>query len=585
LYRSALVQSLRIKYNEGVSRSVIGIMARKFEEGKFDSGEYYFSLATPFARKAVFDKETYGRLMMNKGTYYYLKGDKVAADKAYYEGLDDVKSRGLAESEIAMRLLYNLHFTKALLNQLPAALQYLQEAEVIAIRRKDNFLREVLIAKANIYLGSKRLDSAKNIVERIIARSNEQFHFNDRIVITSLYERMGKPEWAIPYLTDGIRKAEQARMYLARASMQIMLGRVYNKLGRYREAELVLLPAFNESISKKLDNLGDLCNALIETYRHMGKYQDIAALQEHRYRWREATMTKEHAVALNESNLKYRTAEKDKELASNQLQLTKQKNVLFRQKALIAGISLVALTLLLIFYVFRRSAARKARLKEQELFLLKQQREIDALKFRIEGEEGERQRLAMDLHDGIGSMVSSALMQLSVLERQAPGVSKTDTYIDVTGILRQTASDIRKTANNLMPDSLLRLGLADAVTEYISSLQKPSSMKIDVQFYGDVDASEQRLQLIVYRIIQELALNVVKHSHATKALVQIILNEDYLTITVEDNGRGIQDIEEARGSGIRNIKERVEQLKGLISIDSASGKGTSIHVEFDQKRF
>ena len=224
-------------------------------------------------------------------------------------------------------------------------------------------------------------------------------------------------------------------------------------------------------------------------------------------------------------------------------------------------------------------------MKEQELILLKQQSEINELRSKMEGEENERQRFSMELHDGIGAQLSSALMHLSSLKDNVPEVLGSASFGDVENILTSTADDLRQVSRNLIPDTLQRLGLSEALSEYVASVKKPAKLHLHFQKYGPLETVSEELQLFVYRIVQELIHNIIKHAQANYALVQVINNSKFISITSEDDGVGFEHEKLSSGHGLRNIQTRVHQLNGSFYITSAPHKGTSIDIQLGVKIF
>lgn len=209
---------------------------------------------------------------------------------------------------------------------------------------------------------------------------------------------------------------------------------------------------------------------------------------------------------------------------------------------------------------------------------------MDLLKSAMEGEEQERQRLARELHDGIGSMISSAIMRLSLLAKQEKGIDTSDNYKDVLQLLQETGSEVRKTAHNMMPDTIYKQSIYEAVKTYVDSVAKGSSLNIDVQFYGITGEFTQHCKLVIYRIIQELVHNIVKHAQAKHAIVQGVMNQDRFTITVEDDGKGFDTLSGKRGMGLKNVESRVKSLCGEFQVESRPDKGTTIYIDFDCKQ-
>ena len=149
-------------------------------------------------------------------------------------------------------------------------------------------------------------------------------------------------------------------------------------------------------------------------------------------------------------------------------------------------------------------------------------------------------------------------------------------------MLDESMSELRRIAHNMMPESLVKLSLNDALKDYCMYVTKNSTVVFDYQGIGldDMDP-ENTIKTSIYRIIQELVNNILKHAGATNALVQIIWREGVIYITVEDNGTGFNtaDVTMANGIGFKNTSSRVNYLKGKMDVQSAPGQGTSVHIE------
>ncbi len=151
-------------------------------------------------------------------------------------------------------------------------------------------------------------------------------------------------------------------------------------------------------------------------------------------------------------------------------------------------------------------------------------------------------------------------------------------------MLDNSIKELLMVAHNLMPENLVKFGLDTALKEFCESITDSGVLKVSyhtsginrVQLVGDTE-------IIVYRIIQELINNTVKHAGATEIIVQLLAHNGKLNITVEDNGKGfdVHTLDMAKGFGWRNIKNRVEHLKGTLQVTSTPGKGTGVTFEFN----
>ncbi|MBA4850558.1 sensor histidine kinase [Emticicia sp. BO119] len=200
--------------------------------------------------------------------------------------------------------------------------------------------------------------------------------------------------------------------------------------------------------------------------------------------------------------------------------------------------------------------------KKLELALIQSQHKI------IESQETERQRLAKDLHDELGGTLSAIKGRMANEEVRPETIT----------LIEKAIEDLRSVSRNLMPPELANEGLVHAVYYTIERIQSSSPIEFTFISFGKEQRLNQDSELNIYRVISELVNNVLKHSQATKAIIQLIYYETYLSISVEDNGIGIKTNQNNWGIGLKNIHSRVEFLRAKLNIDSGS-KGTTVIIE------
>jgi signal transduction histidine kinase len=198
----------------------------------------------------------------------------------------------------------------------------------------------------------------------------------------------------------------------------------------------------------------------------------------------------------------------------------------------------------------------------------------------VQGEENERIRLARDLHDGIGGMLSATKMRFMALRHDNEGLVSSPKYLEAMGLLDIMGDEIRKTSHNLMPEVLLKQDLAEALRTYCNTIQTGIDLHIDFQSFGTFETLPNDFKLNIYRIVQELLKNTVQHAKATYAIVQLMRLEAYITVSIEDNGIGFNTDETKDGIGLHNLKTRVLSLEGHYTLKSEPGKGTMVYIEF-----
>ena len=291
-------------------------------------------------------------------------------------------------------------------------------------------------------------------------------------------------------------------------------------------------------------------------------------------------------------------SELESEKRAQQLRLSKleteQKNndisnykklLIFKEKintySIIFIIISIALIILLLYAYKQRAKSMKQR---DELHALamekeKQNSKISTLTALLEGQEQERGRLARDLHDGLGGLLSGTKLQLSYLnphqsENIEEGISKSISQID------GAVDELRRVAHNLMPDLLMKYGLKVGVQEFASRMSN-TALEIHTEFINYSNSLSEEKQLIVYRIIQELVNNAIKHAQTSEIIIQISEEENVLNLTVEDNGQGFdtKSLNLKKTAGIHNIESRVQFLKGTMNIRSEINIGTSVELQ------
>ena len=156
---------------------------------------------------------------------------------------------------------------------------------------------------------------------------------------------------------------------------------------------------------------------------------------------------------------------------------------------------------------------------------------------------------------------------------------------DIYKVIEQldgSVTELRRIARNMMPESLLQLGLEVSLRDMCDALNSPAT-SVEFQAFSINAALPKETQITVYRIVQELLANAIRHANATEILVQCSQNENTFYITLEDNGRGFDTsmLPLQKGIGISNVKNRVDFLKGKMDINSTPAQGTTVNIEFN----
>jgi len=240
----------------------------------------------------------------------------------------------------------------------------------------------------------------------------------------------------------------------------------------------------------------------------------------------------------------------------------------------ISGGAVLFLSLASCFFLWRW-AVQKKRLAEQQIKQLIQEKQLVATQSVLDGETRERARLARDLHDGLGSLITGAKLQLLEMKQGVKlEYADVERFDRALGLLDDSVSEMRRVAHHLMPDSLSRFGLKPAVTDFCKNLPT-----VQFAYYGDESRLDPNMEVMLYRSIHELVNNALKHAGATRIMVQIIQEPDRIAFTVQDDGIGFNPSAITEGMGLQNIRTRVEAYNGMLDINSKAGEGTEINGE------
>ena len=195
-----------------------------------------------------------------------------------------------------------------------------------------------------------------------------------------------------------------------------------------------------------------------------------------------------------------------------------------------------------------------------------------------EAQEAERKRISEGLHNGVAQLLYAAKLKLDQISWDKDPARLAEYKKQVDHFLVEAISETRRISHELMPGILGEMGL-EAALEDIGRNFSDARLDLQCQVYPLDQPLEKHLQLAIYRIVQELANNIVKHAGATKASIQLRQQQGYLALLAEDNGVGFDPrAEHPQGIGLKTIRDRVSLLQGTMEIDSRPDKGTLISI-------
>lgn len=363
------------------------------------------------------------------------------------------------------------------------------------------------------------------------------------------------------------------------------LGYAHSALGNYKKA--LKYYHIKPSINFGKNNL------LFESQQYWSLYlvfkdlkQFDSALYYAEQEKRTLKLYKEYESAIKQKEIEtiYKTAEREKQL------LQKDKELLIEQKKKRNNRNLLiaALTMLLFggitAFLLHKNIKRKQLLAEQDKELqtqkvatLMKEQELKAIDAMIEGQEKERQLIANDLHDDLGGLMATVKLHFDALQKkQSP-----EMFLKTNNLLDEAYQKIRGIAHAKNSGVLASQGLLKAIKHMAKKTSDANNLQIYIIDHGLENRLENSLELTIFRIIQELVSNTIKHAGASEITIQITNYDHKLNIVVEDNGKGfdVDTLSRSTGMGIHSIDKRVENLNGNVHIDSKTGQGTSVIID------
>ena len=298
---------------------------------------------------------------------------------------------------------------------------------------------------------------------------------------------------------------------------------------------------------------------------------------------KDSLLDQEKISAIAEMQTKYETEKKEQQIAL----LDEQNKTQKAERNYIIASSAVLLLLLLIsgVYYYQRSriAIKNEKIAQQEIESLIDEQDLKTYNAMLEGQEEERMRIATDLHDRLGSMLSTVKLLFSSLEEKFDKAQEENQqqYAKANHLLDDACVEIRRISHNLGTGMVANFGLKRAIEELCESVDQSGKIKCKALIYGIEKGIPLAIETGIYRMVQEGFNNAIKHAKADNLTVQLNKLEDGINVTIEDDGVGF-DLEKERkaeGMGLSNLEKRAQKLGGELHIDTQKGRGTTIIID------
>ncbi len=617
--RDSLLPRLKEQVRDTAQVRIMYGLVRYYEKSNLDSALYFLDKIRKLSAELKYDKgqELYHERM---AVVAFTNGDHQKALRESQLGLNLARKLNDTGAEIAM--LNMLAICNQYLGKYQEELNYVLQAQAKAEEIGDTekmvqLYHSLCNAYSDLGQSRKAIDAALTGFRLRDLYKTKAPYFNRLYSsIAQEYEKLGFVDSAIYFYNKAIATSKQANDAFAEGMIYKYVTNFYSSLGKYekmREMAAQSLSLAKELKSRKMEaaafyNLAaahyytnnnelarryldqSLSIALADTIRDElqnaymllsyiaardGDHPASAKALAQADSLKQAGLNEEVAKSAADLEKKYETEKKESQIKLQQASI-RQKNSL---NYILMGSVAAGLVIALLAY---RNYRNKQKLQQQRISELETERQLLSTQSLLKGQEDERSRLAKDLHDGLGGLLSGVKLQLGAMKGNLILNEDNGRSFNLAlSKLDESISEMRRVAHNMMPEALLNMGLQPALQDYCDGLSESQSSPIHTEFHGLEERMEPSVEIVLYRIVQELLNNVVKHAQATTIVAQVIRQNNLISITVEDNGKGFDTtaMEKFRTAGLQNIQSRVNYLHGQLDIQSTPGKGTSVHIE------
>lgn len=429
---------------------------------------------------------------------------------------------------------------------------------------------------AGAYIDSDKPDSARVWGKRTIKMAIENKDTASQAAgyyLTGASLEKTNRDSAMYYVDKSIPLAVATNNLNYLATSYNIKGNIYAQKSQYQEAKKYFLKSIEiyRNIGKPPGLYAPLKALSIEANR-FEDYETASKYMNEYITYQDSVIPEKNRKLVHELNAKYESEKKEKLLASQKLSIEKEQN----QKKLIIAVGAFLLTMILgIFFFYRRNQ----KIENQKIL---KEKENEVLLAFINGEERERNRISSELHDGVASMIGVAKMNIESLPYLTQEQQKLQ-MIKVLQILENTHADVRHIAHNLLPITLEQEGLIKATEQFAKDLNNTGILQIIVTNNTQIDLKiPLQKQLMLFRIIQELINNTIKHSQAQKATINFYQIDNFFSIEISDDGIGFKGEITTESQGLYSIKQRMNSILGQFIFEKGhNNKGVKASLKLN----
>lgn len=468
--------------------------------------------------------------------------------------------------------------------------EYYEKAWSISTQLNDSFLTAFCHSGlGNYYLNTKRYNEAIShfrACAKLFEIMGATFHLavaNNNLAV--VHDKMKNDEKALTHYRAALNCYRDMGAETEIASTMYNIGiNLYNQ--KQYDSSLVYvnkaLVYYTQNNDKQM--LLESYELISDIYLKKGDYKTALEHQHTVTALKDSILNAEKVTRIAQMQTKYETEKKEQEIA---LLSEKNKTSAAQRKFLFAGTIALLLVLFVLgyYYMQRQKLAKQNELiSKQKIATLLDEQEIKAYNAMLEGQEEERMRISTDLHDRLGSMLSTIKLMFSALGDKIDDSEEENTaqYQRATSLIDDACVEVRRISHNLGSGMVANFGLVKSLEELCESINQTRKLTCHFFTHQMDDGLPLHIEIEIYRIVQESINNIIKHARATKINIQLNKLEDEVNLHIEDNGVGFKVSEKktkSNGLGLLSLENRASKIGGQLHIDSVPGKGTTILME------
>lgn len=555
---------------KGLAWQYMGVV--QYEKyGNYDSALSLYNKAREHFKEDV-DSIQLGTLHNNYGVIYKTMADYESALGHFFKAMEYYSSDTVSKYRIIT--LNNIGEVNLWLGNMEESEKYHLLAYEAALAKGDSLLLGLtMVNLGNLANTGHEYRKAIDYYKKSLAYYSGYKYNTANIImnIGTVHHFRGNLKKAIEYYQKAIDKAIEFNSSHSLAIGYLNIGEAMLDAGE-PEAVSMLNKAIDVASRYRLKRVLRYAYQFLARYYQEHNQYDKALVSFKQYKIYNDSILNENSLnRLNALNVKFNTAQKEKQIADQALEIEQKNAAILKQRnrnILIASV-LTILVLTVLFIYLRYRMKEHARL--QQVVIREKEKGLKAV---FEAIEQERQRISQDLHDGVGQQLSGIKMQLESM----PAADKRllEQKSKITANIAQVSKEVREISHQMMPRSLQEQGLVPSLEDLFNKTFSNTPVSCSFEHHNADRRFPKEVEISLYRIVQEIINNIIKHANASRVIAQLYKINNKLLMTIEDDGVGFDPRAGKSGHGLLNIKTRIETVNGKIKFESSENNKTII---------